>query len=156
MSYLGTAIGMSVVKHVFSTAKFDVGEYTYVKKVEFNEMVMELNRAHEAEARLADEVDELKARLGVADKHYDELAEQWAELRRKFRQRNEQYEELWSNWTALCEQWATLKTQYNKCRTELAARNSPATTQGTHTISNESRPQYITRPALCSRCATRR
>ena len=121
MSYLGTAIGMSVVKHVFSTAKFDVGEYTYVKKVEFNEMVMELNRAHEAEAQLADEVDELKERLVHADEHTMKLVEEWAEMRQKFLKRDEQYEHLYDEWKTLCEEWAELKAQNKKLRTDLAA-----------------------------------
>ena len=130
---------MSVVKHVFSTAKFDVGEYTYVKKVEFNEMVMELNRAHEAEVRLADKADELEARLGVADAHYNELAEQWAELRMKFRQRNEQYEGLWRDWTFLRDQFEVVRTQYNRLKAEAAARNSQTTERGTQTTGNEYR-----------------
>ena len=113
---------MSVVKHVFSTAKFDVGEYTYVKKVEFNEMVMELNRAHEAEAQLADEVDELKERLVHADEHTMKLVEEWAEMRQKFLKRDEQYEHLYDEWKTLCEEWAELKAQNKKLRTDLAAR----------------------------------
>ena len=36
----------------FSTSKFDVGEYTWVKTTEFNDMKMEMNRAREAEAKL--------------------------------------------------------------------------------------------------------
>ena len=140
---------MSAAKHVFSTSRFDQSEYTYIKTTEYNDLCMKLDRAN---AEAAD----VTRRLQICDEHYVQLVEEWAELRHKSQICEDQYKQLWAEWTQLCTEWANLKTENKKLQKELAARNSPATTQGTHTISNESRPQYITRPALCSRCATRR
>ena len=130
---------MSAARHVFSTSRCRAGEYTYIKTTELNDMEMELNRAHEAEARLEDEVDELQASLKVAETETERARERIVELRQNLRQCKQQYEQLHGNWTELCEQWANLQSVYNRVRSQLAARNSPRTTQGSQTISNEYR-----------------
>ena len=135
---------MSAAKHVFSTSKFDVGEYTYIKTTEYNDLCMKLDRAN-AEAEAEERVREVTRRLQICDEHYDELAESWAELRQISEKRAEQYKQLWAEWTKLCGEWVELRTENKKLRTELAARNPPTTAQGTQTtesISSQAQNVY--------------
>ena len=118
-------------------------EHTMKLVAEWAEMRQQFHRAHDAEARLADEVDELQASLKVAETETERAKGLIVELRQNLRQCKQQYEQLHGNWTELCEQWANLQSVYNRVRSQLAAqlaaRNSPRTTQGSQTISNEYR-----------------
>ena len=98
-----------------------------------------MHRAQQAEVQLADEANELEARLHHAQEEEARARERIVELRQNLRQCKQQYGELWGNWTALVEQWEVLRTQYNRLKAEAAARNRPTTAQGTQTISNEYR-----------------
>ena len=143
---------MSVFSTSFNTSKFDASEYTYIKTTKLNALESDLNRAQQANARLVDEANVLAATLERADAEINAQRDRIADLRNNlweceyqyeelYRENvsREQYEEMRAEWQQLCEEWDQLETENKRLRKELAARNSPTTTQGTQTINNEYR-----------------